>query len=185
MSETLHSFPVSTRRGHGLVVFLGTMAMLLLVAGVVTFFGAPPEIMPWKWPMMIAGAVFLVGAFVRHSQRRRTLEITKSGDQHFLICATEDVRLTFPLSFSGDQMTQRIKGIPMYEVWLKLVDAFGRGGVFLQETRGAIHGAQKDWLTGIDKAVACERFEAGSVGQLAEILARVKAVNAQSKPVEG
>jgi len=180
-AETLYTFPVSTRRGHAVVVLLGVIAMLLLVAGGVSLFmGAPPTIAGWTWPMIIVGAVALVGALVRHSFRRRELVITRRGDQHQLVCAAEDVRLTFPLGFSGDQMTSRVNRVPIYEVWLKLVDSFGRGGIFLAETRGAIYGPQKDWLTGIDKTVACERFEAGRVGMLAELLAAVKQVNARS-----
>ena len=183
--ETLYTFPVSTRRGHGLVVLLGVIAMLLLVAGGVSLFmGAPPAIAAWTWPMIIGGTVFLVGALVRHLFRRRTLAITRNGARHELVCAAEGVRLAFPLGFSGDQMTNRVNRVPMYEVWLKLVDSHGRGGVFLSETRGAAYGPQRDWLTGVDKNVACERFEAGRLGMLAELLAVVKQVNAQSAKIE-
>jgi hypothetical protein len=178
--ETLHVFPVSTRRGHGVVVLLAVIAILLLVAGAVSIFmGAPPAIDAWKWPMIIVGAVALAGALVRHRYRRRELAITRTGEQHYLVCEAEQLRLTFPLGFSGDQMTNRVNRVPMYEVWLKLVDANGRGGVFLSETRGAIYGPQSDWLTGIDNRVPCERFEAGKVGMLAELLAVVKTINAR------
>jgi hypothetical protein len=179
-NETLHVFPVSTRRGHALVVLLGVIAMLLLVAGGVTMFmGAPPAIQSWMWPMIIVGAAALAGAFVRHSFRRRRLVITRSDEQHYLEVDGEGIRLPFPLGFSGDQIKNTVNRIPIYEVWLKLVDSYGRGGVFLTETRGAIYGAQTGWLTGIDRTVACERFEAGKVGMLAELLGVVKAINAQ------
>ena len=179
-STETHTFPVSTRRGHGVVVLLGVIAMLLLVAGGVTMFmGAPPAIESWMWPMLIVGALALVGALVRHSFRRRRLVITRSEEKHYLVVEGEGLRLSFPLGFSGDQMKSTVNRVPIFEVWLKLVDSFGRGGVFLSETRGAIYGAQANWLTGIDRAVACDRFEAGRVGMLAELLAVVKEINAQ------
>ena len=181
-SETLHDFPVSTRRGHALVVTLGVIAMFLLVAAAVTIFaGAPPAIEGWKWPMTAAGALALVGAIVLHQLRRRRLLIVRTGDVLHLIVEREEVRLAFPLAISGDQMTTRVNGIPMYEVWLKLVDASHQRGIFLGETRGAIHGAQEDWLTGIDKTVACDRFEVGRVGLLAELRAAVESINARRR----
>lgn len=176
------SFPVITRRGHALVVLLGVIAMLLLVAAGVTFFiGAPPEVEPWKWPMTGVGAAALVGAGVRHAFRRRRLTIVATGGQHHLVIDGEPVRLAFPLGISGGQMTTHVKRIPMYEVWLKLVDASGTTGVFLNETRGAACGPQADWLTNTDKTVPCERFEAGRVGMLEELRRAVEAVNASGR----
>jgi hypothetical protein len=51
--------------------------------------------------------------------------------------------------------------------------------VFFNETRGAIYGPQDGWLTGIDKTVACDRFEAGRVGMLAELRDAVESINAR------
>jgi hypothetical protein len=181
-SETVHDFPVSTRRGHALVVALGVIAMLLLVAAGVTFFaGAPPAIESWKWPMAIVGAVALAGAFVRHRLRRRRLRIVRTGDRHELVIDAEHTRLVFPLGISGDQMKSMVNHVPIYEVWLKLVDANGATGIFLNETRGAIYGPQQGWLTGIDRTVACDRFEAGRVGMLEELRAAVDAINARTR----
>ena len=118
-AETLHDFPVSTRRGHAQVVLLGVVAMLLLVAaGVTIFAGAPPEIEGWKWPMTVVGACALVGAIVVHGRRRRRLTIVRTGEQHHLVIDREHVRLEFPLGVSGDQMTSRVNRLPLYEVWL-------------------------------------------------------------------
>jgi hypothetical protein len=180
-AETLHEFSVRTRRGHALVVFLGVVAILLLVAAFVTIFlGAPPAIDAWKWPMTIGGAVVLFAAGIFHRTRRRSLKIVKAGDRYTLSIEREHVLLDFPLGISGDQMKNAINGVPIYEVWLKLVDVNRQTGVFLQETRGAIHGPQGSWLHGVDQSVACERFEAGKVGMLAELRAIVDAINVKS-----
>jgi len=179
LPASVYEIPVVTRRGHALVVTLGVVACILLVcAGVTIFMGAPPEIEGWKWPMTGGGAVALVGAFALHRTRRRVLRITRTDDgKHQLVIEREQIHLTFPLGVSGDQMTNHVNGIPMYEVFLKLVDANQRGGVFFVETRGAIHGSQPDWLKGVDRTVSCERFEAGKVGQLAELRAIVEEIN--------
>jgi hypothetical protein len=172
-------FPVSTHRGLAGVVFLGVIATLVLVAaGVTIFSGAPPAIESLTSPMIIVGALALVGALVLHLRRLRRIHITRSGDQHFLTVEREPVRLSFPLGFSGDQLKTKAGRVPMYHVWLKLVDRDRRSGIFLAETRGAAYGPQRDWLTGIDKTVSCERFEARALGQLAKLLAVVKAINA-------
>ena len=181
-TETLHDFPVSTRRGHALVVFLGVVAILLLVAGGVSIvMGAPPEIQAWEWPMTIAGTVVLVAALAVHRTRRRRLKIVRVGDRHTLVIEREHVHLEFPLGMSGDQMKNMVNHVPMYEVWLKLVDANHRTGIFLSETRGAIHGPQHDWLRGVDKSVACERFESGKVDMLARLRDVVDSINARYK----
>ena len=181
-AETVREFPISTRRGHGLVVALGVVAILLVVAaGVSIFAGAPPPLEPWTWPMAAGGIVALVAAVVVHRGRRRTMAIVRTGDLHHLVVEAENVRIEFPLAVTGDQMTTSIRGIPMYHVWLKLVDASGQAGVFLEEVRGAIHGPQRDWLTGIDRTVACDRFESGRVGMLAELRAAVEAINTRQR----
>ena len=179
LPASVREFTVVTRRGHALVVTLGVIACIVLVcAGVTIFMGAPPEIEGWKWPMTIVGLVALVATFAVHRTRRRTLRITRTDDgKHQLVIEGERIHLTFPLGVSGDQMTNHVNGIPMYEVFLKLVDANQRGGVFFVETRGTIYGPQQDWLHGVDRAVSCERFEAGKVGQLAELRALVESIN--------
>jgi hypothetical protein len=181
MAETLDSFPVSTRRGHALVVFLGVVGCIALVVwGVNTFAGAPDAIMKWTWPSFGIGLAALALAFVRHRARRRQLRISKVGDRYYLNVFGERVDLEFPLTMSGDQVENRINGMPMYEVWLKLVAGTGRG-IFLVETRGTIHGPQHGWLAGIDPAGTCERFEAGKVGQLAKLRAVVDDINRRAR----
>lgn len=178
--EIVERFPVVTRRGHALVVLLVVIAVLVGCAAFVTLFmGAPPGVEPWKWPMTAVTGAALVGAFIRHRFRRRELTIVRTGDQHHLEIAREHVRLAFPLGISGDQMTTRAGRIPIYEVFLKLVAADRKTGIFLTETRGAIHGAQKDWLTGVDRSVACDRFESGRLGVLAELRGVVEHINAK------
>ena len=183
--ETIHEFPVSTRRGHALVVLLGTVSILLLVAwGVSVFGGTPPGLGPWVAPMGIAGAVALVGAVVLHRRRRRQLLIVRTGDAHHLVVERENVRIAFPLGISGDQFTESMRGIPIYHVYLKLADANGRGGVFIEETRGAIHGPQEGWLTQTDRSFQATRFESGRVGTLAQLRAAVEAINARTRGVQ-
>ena len=174
--QSLHEFSVSTRRGFALVVTLGVVACIVLVAaGVTIFVGAPPEIEGWKWPMTAVGLVALAAAIVVHRSRRRVLRIVHGPDGHHLIVDREDVRLEFPLRVTGDQHTNSVNGIPMYEVWLKLSDA--RGGVLFTETRGTIHGPEDDWLSNMDSTPAGERFEAGAVGMLAKLRAAVERIN--------
>ena len=181
LPASVHELSVITRRGHALVVTLGVIACIVLVAaGVTIFMGAPPEIEGWKWPMTIGGLVALAAAFAVHRTRRRTLRITRTDDgAHQLVIEREQIHLTFPLGISGDQHENNVNGVPMYEVYLKLVDANQRSGVFFVETRGTIHGPQSGWLKGVDRAVSCERFEAGKVGQLAQLRAMVEAINAR------
>jgi hypothetical protein len=174
--EALHEFGVSTRRGHALVVTLGVVACILLVAGGVTMFmGAPPQIEPWMWPMIGAGVAALAGAFALHRTRRRTLRIVHGPDGHHLLIDREDIRLAFPLKVSGDQFTNHVNGIPMYEVWLALADS--RTGIALTETRGAIHGAQANWLSNMEGGVARTRFDVGGTGMLAKLRAVVEQLN--------
>src|SRR5688572_24283701 len=97
--RTLHELPVSTRRGHALVVALAVVGIILLVAaGVTIFAGAPPEIEGTEWPMTAIGSLALAGALVRHRLRRRRLAIVTDGEQHYLIIDRERVRLAFPLA---------------------------------------------------------------------------------------
>jgi hypothetical protein len=178
--ESLHEFPVCTRRGHALVVTLGVVACIVLVAaGVTIFAGAPPEIEGWKWPMTAVGLVALVATFVVHRGRRRLLRIVHGPDGHHLIVDREDVRLEFPLRITGEQHTNSVNGIPMYEVWLKLGDA--RTGVFFTETRGTIHGPEDDWLSNMDASPAPVRFESGAVGMLAKLRAVVEQINERAR----
>jgi hypothetical protein len=178
-SETLYVFAVSTHRGLAGVVLLGVIATIVLVAaGVSIFVGAPPGFEAATRPMIIVGVLALAAATVLHRRRLRRLHITRVGDQHFLTIERESVRLLFPLGFSGDQLKTKVGRIPTYDVWLKLVDRDRRGGIFLTETRGAAYGPQRGWLTGIDRTVSCERFEARKLDQLAKLLAAVKAINA-------
>jgi len=173
--ETLHVFPISTRRGHA-----GVIAMLFLVAaGVTIFMGAPPGIESLKWPMIIVGVLALAGALVLHQRRRRRLVITRSGEQHYLSVEREPVRLWCPLGVSGDQMNTRVDKLWIYDVWLKLVDRDRGCGILLAETRGAACGPERNWLIGIDKTVSCEPFDARKFGELAKLLAVVKGINAQ------
>jgi hypothetical protein len=175
--KSLHEFHVSTRRGHALVVLLGLVACLgLVAAGVTIFMGAPPEIERYEGAMTAIGLVTLAGAVIVHRRRRRVLRIVHGPDGHHLIIERENVLLEFPLRISGDQMTNHVNGIPMYEVWLKLADA--RNGILLVETRGAIHGSQPNWLSEIDRSVSATRFEAGSVGMLSKLRAIVEQINA-------
>lgn len=181
-SATLHEFPVSTRRGHALVVTATVIAVILLcMAGVTIVMGAPPAIEGWKWPMTVAGGVALVGALVLHRLRRRVLAIVRTGDHVHLVIEREHVRLEFPLGVSGDQMTNKVNRIPIYEVWLKLLEPNRERGIVLTETRGAIHGPQAGWLTGTDANGVCERFEAGRLGMLAELRAAVEAINTRRR----
>jgi len=179
LPASVYECPVATRRGFALVVTLGVIACIVLVcAGVTIFMGAPPEIEGWKWPMTIVGIVALVATFALHRRRRRLLRITRTDDgKHQLVIEGEQIHLTFPLGISGDQMTNHANGIPLYEVFLKLVDANQRSGVFFIETRGTIHGPQHGWLTGVDPSVSCARFDAGKVGQLAELRAIIEEIN--------
>ena len=174
--EVLHEFAVSTRRGHALVVTLGVVACILLVAaGVTMFAGAPPQIEGWMWPMAGAGAAALAGAFAVHRTRRRRLRIVHGPDGHHLLIDREDLRLAFPLKVSGEQFTNHVNGIPMYEVWLALADA--RTGIVITETRGAIHGAQANWLSNMERGIARTRFDAGGTGMLAQLRAIVELLN--------
>jgi hypothetical protein len=152
---------------------------VLVAAGVTVFAGAPPEIEGWKWPMTAVGLVALVATFVRHRMRRRILRIVHGPDGHHLIVDGEDVRLEFPLRISGDQHTNSVNGVPIYEVWLKLVDA--RSGVLFTETRGTIHGPEDDWLSNLDSTPASVRFEAGAVGMLANLRAAVEQINTRAR----
>lgn len=165
----VRTFNVSTKRGGGMVVFLGVIAIFALVAGGVTMFaGAPPGIEPWMWPMIGLGVVTLIGAFVRHRYRRRKLVVTRIGDRHLLTIAEESVELEFPLRMSGSQFTEKLNRLPMYHVFLKLSDARGHGLV-LHETRGAIYGAQENWFAEVDDKTPAVTFEIGTAHMIAEI----------------
>jgi hypothetical protein len=167
--EVVRTFDVSTKRGGGMVVFLGVIAIFALVAGGVTMFaGAPPGIEPWMWPMIGVGVAALVGAFVRHRYRRRKLVVTRIGDRHLLAIADESVELEFPLRMSGSQFTEKLNRVPLYHVFLKLSDARGHG-LLLHETRGAIYGAQESWFKEVDDKTPSVTFETGKAHMIAEI----------------
>ena len=179
MIETLHDFPVSTRRGHALVVALAVIGIIILVAaGVTIFTGAPPPIDEYGWPMAGVGALFLGGGIVRHVYRRRRLRIVRTDTGHHLVVDRERVRLEFPIDMQGTQLENNINGIPTWEVWFRIVDA-NRRGIFLTETRGAIHGPQDDWwVDNLDRASGdFTRFEAGRVGMLAKLRDAIEAIN--------
>lgn len=167
-----HELTVVTGRGQGLVVFIAVIGLLLAVGGgVAVVKGAPPEIEAWKWPMTVAGGVLLVVAYLVHRTRHRRMVFTREGDRRFAAIPDENVLLELPVTMSGSQLTIRTNGIPMYTVFLKVIDVHGRAVVF-KETRGAIHGAVDHWYAATESTTPAKLFETTSANMILDLRER-------------
>lgn len=174
--EVLETFDISTTKGGNLLGFLGAMSLAFLVAlGVSVFIGAPPEIEPWIWTFPVGAALFAVPATWLWRKRKRTLKVVRVGDKKKLVVSGM-VELTFPLSVSGTQIVMRMNGVPIYHVYLKLLDA-QKQGLFFQEVRGAIHGEVPNWLDGIDRSAAATSFDVSRKNDIVRIRSLVEEIN--------
>ena len=156
------------------------LSLICLVAYVVTIFaGAPPEIEAWKWTMPAGAAAFALPAYLLHRSRRRRLRITRHGDAIKLAVPEAALELDFPLECRGTQFIMRVNRVPMHEVFLQLVDG-KRRGVVLHETRGAIHGPERNWFKEtLDRTVPSQQFDVSGAGTLAEVRDWVERLNRQ------
>jgi hypothetical protein len=160
---------VITRRGHAWVTFLAVVGILLAIAGgVAVFAGAPPEVEPWKWPMVGAGLALIAAAIAKHYTRRRKLTITRVADRYLLAVVEENVEIELPVRCSGAQLTTHVNGVPLHTVFLKAIDVRGRGVLF-QETRGAAHGRVGEWFAESEQTGPLPTFETSRVGMIVEL----------------
>ena len=175
-SEILETYDVSTSKGGEALGCLGAIVILFLVAlGVSVFMGTPRELEGWVWTFPVGAVVFALPTVWLWQKRKRKMHVVRDGDTLKLVVDGE-VDITFPLTTSGSQMTERIRGVPMYHVYLKLVGREGRG-VVLHEIRGAIHGEQTGWFDVIDKSAPAAAFDVSGKGQAALIRHRVETLN--------
>lgn len=174
--EVLETWDVSTSKGGEAMGCLGAMVILFLVAlGVSVFAGTPRELEGWVWTFPVGAALFAIPTVWLWKTRKRKMHVVRDGEALKLVVDGE-VDITFPLTASGSQMTERIRGVPMYHVFLKLVGREGRG-VVLHEVRGAIHGEQRDWFDVVDKTAPAVAFDVSGKGQAALIRYRVETLN--------
>lgn len=166
-TETLHELLVWTAKGRHWVGVLLALAIIGAVAlGVTVVSGAPREIEGTE-PWMAASIAFFAGpAFVIHRRRRRTARIVRQGEDLALVVDGADVRLSFPLTLRGRQVTMHMNGVPVREVYMQCISPDGRAVVF-HETRGAIHGERPNWFDdGIDRGRPGPEFDVGGATAL-------------------
>jgi hypothetical protein len=101
----------------------------------------------------------------------------RTGDRLRLVVPGE-VELSFPIALSGTQLTTSVRGVPVYEAYLKAVDPLGEG-IVLHETRGAVHGALTDWFSVIDKTTPTRArgYDVRRAGELPRLRARIEEIN--------
>ena len=167
--ETTFTLKVSTAKGRNLVGFLGAMAILFaLMAGITIYMGAqaPREIVGWGPLFLVPCVAFAAVALAIHARRGRTLRVVRDDGRLRLQVAEENIDLPGPLSCRGRQVTVRIKGIPVYHVYLQVIGSDGNA-ILLLETRGAIHGALEDWpQDSLGEAHTVLELDVGGAGQL-------------------
>lgn len=174
--KIVESFDIATAQGATATGILLAMVIIFLVAwGVSIFGGTPRELEGWVWTFPVGAALFTVPTVWIWHRRKRKLHVVRDGDDVKLVVDGE-VELTFPLTLSGMQYTEHMRGVPIYHVTLKLVGKEDRGIVF-RETRGAIHGPLSDWFEEVDKTTPAVAYEVTSGGQVAKIRWRVDGLN--------
>lgn len=178
--ETIAVYAVSTLEGGEVVGCLGGVVIVFLVAFVVSLVaGAPPEIERWVWTFPVAAFLFGVPTGWLWHRRRRRLTIARQGVAIRVSVSGGGPTLTLPVVLSGSQTTLHMRGVPIHHVYLKLVDQ-NRQGIFLREVRGAIHGAETDWLNALDSDSPADGYEVASAGDAARIRAQIETLNREA-----
>jgi hypothetical protein len=175
--EVVETFDVSTAKGAGWTGFLMAVVVICLVAwGVSVFSGTPRELEGWVWTFPVGAAVFTVPTVWLWMKRKRKMHVVRDGEALKLIVEGE-VELTFPLTISGSQFTEHMRGVPIHHVSLKLVSAGDGRGVVLREVRGAIHGPQPSWLTEVDTVTPAIAYDVTKHGQAALMRFQIEQLN--------
>jgi hypothetical protein len=178
--EVLATYAVSTLKGGEAVGCLGGIVIVFLVTFVVSLVaGAPPEVEPWVWTFPVAAFLFGVPAGWLWHRRRRTLTVFRRGGAIHVSVTGGGPTLALPVVLSGSQTTLHMRGVPLHHVYLKLVDP-NRRGLLLREVRGAIHGAESNWLGAIDSESPAEGYEVSSAGDAARIRAQIETLNREA-----
>jgi len=166
--QSLLTLDVYTSKGGTTVgILLAISIIFLVMLGVSVFAGAPPEIEPYVWTFGVGAGVFAVPGVIVWMKRKRKLHVVRDRRSTRLVVPNE-TELTFPLTASGSQYTEHMRGVPIYHVYLKLIDVEGRGILF-KETRGAIHGPVRDWFATVDQTVRATSYDVSSAGDAARI----------------
>jgi hypothetical protein len=166
--EALLTLDVYTSKGGTTVGLLMAMSIVFLVMlGVSVFAGAPPEIEPYIWTFGVGAVAFAIPSVIVWIKRKRVMRVVRDRRGVRLVVPGE-TELTFPLTATGSQYTEHMRGVPIYHVFLKLVDGDGRGIVF-KETRGAIHGPQRQWFEKVDQTARATSYDVSSAGDAARI----------------
>jgi hypothetical protein len=163
--EELHSLLVRTARGRNPVGLTATLSIMALLALILAW-GDLGRLA--KLVLAAATLGFAALAWLFHTRRARRLAIVRRGEAVHLVIPAANVELEFPLITRTRQHEVRIKGIPMYHVFLQLIDVHQRA-IVLHETRGALHGEQPGWGSDMAAPDGCPIFDVSGAGTLAKL----------------